>query len=566
MAQAGIRLAESDSWFLSCHLAHECALSAGWRGNGLMTDVGRRCPLVQTCRVEFSDLASGVPCLEKGLSGGLVFNVSVCGCFLLVAEGVIIYVYELVQDDLRAITSIAAPTRVLGMSMDTSARRFAVAALLDGRMGLVCNIRGGRDASGPAAVIDPSPRPATNPHCSIFTTQLLPNNNGQTNAGPSSSIQQPERELTTVEVKNGKDKLALRGLDDNNRREANWVNQEFNVRYPQLASSDESPPRLPFESGHGTTYRYLCSEDDPPRSVAICPQRQCVAFGCSAGLELHWVDALTGQDLNRWFPLTGPSEHLYFLPPRRGVDSSRKLRLISSACHPAFRPALARRFFQANKSVVPGFGSFWGSIGPGSRTPCLSGYTKDCDHFRAVPLSDGFHVMFCDPESGMLCVGSDAPLGDPRRLIRKIMLCPPDEVSQPRVEASKLIPRLYAASSELSYGPRIVAVYGDTLVLYCIPPDVFGLSRKEQQVSVNCAVLTGEDVKNAEWLDWWPRDDIPANVPEPPDTQHQGPKPIWPLFIRGTAFGQLNNVVDVAVSGANGLTIWAFALHGTGVA
>lgn len=36
-----------------------------------------------------------------------------------------------------------------------------------------------------------------------------------------------------------------------------------------------------------STYYSLCNDDNPPRSVAICPQRRCVAFGCSNGIELH---------------------------------------------------------------------------------------------------------------------------------------------------------------------------------------------------------------------------------------------------------------------------------------
>ena len=34
-------------------------------------------------------------------------------------------------------------------------------------------------------------------------------------------------------------------------------------------------------------YKNLCSREDGPRSVAICPQRKCVAFGCHGGIELH---------------------------------------------------------------------------------------------------------------------------------------------------------------------------------------------------------------------------------------------------------------------------------------
>ena len=109
------------------------------------------------------------------------------------------------------------------------------------------------------------------------------------------------------------------------------------------------------------------------------------------------VDALTGQDLNRWFPLTAPSDFLYFLPPRRGIDSAKKLRLISSAVHPKDVSPLARRF-----GVGPDSLAFWDTWEPRA---------GQSDHFQAVPLSDGYHILFIDPESGGLCLGSDAPLG-----------------------------------------------------------------------------------------------------------------------------------------------------------
>ena len=36
-------------------------------------------------------------------------------------------------------------------------------------------------------------------------------------------------------------------------------------------------------------YRNICTDEDPPCSVAISPTRQCVAFGCKTGVELYWV-------------------------------------------------------------------------------------------------------------------------------------------------------------------------------------------------------------------------------------------------------------------------------------
>ena len=71
----------------------------------------------------------------------------------MVANGCLVYLYELNRTHkttgietvdspgaLRPVTSIICPRRVLACSMDTSSNRYAIAILLDGRMGLVCDI------------------------------------------------------------------------------------------------------------------------------------------------------------------------------------------------------------------------------------------------------------------------------------------------------------------------------------------------------------------------------------------------------------------------------------------
>jgi hypothetical protein len=155
---------------------------------------------------------------------------------------------------------------------------------------------------------------------------------------------------------------------------------------------------------------------------------------------------------------------LYFLSPRPGFESAKKLRLISSAAHPEDRPAISRKFFGR-----PTMSAFWGSFGfestsnrPGS---------PSCDHYHAIPLSDGYHVLFIDPANGLLKLGCDAPLGRPTKLLRKITFVPPEQ---------NMVPRLYSAAADLSQGVRIVVTYGDSLVLYGIPPDVIRLSQMEQ--------------------------------------------------------------------------------------
>ena len=141
------------------------------------------------------------------------------------------------------------------------------------------------------------------------------------------------------------------------------------------------------------------------------------------------------------------------------------MRLISSAAHPEDRPAISRKFFGR-----PMVSSFWGSFGfesiarhPGS---------PSCDHYHAIPLSDGHHVLFIDPPSGRLALGCDAPVGGPTKLLRKIIFIPPEHNAKPR---------LYSAAADLSQGLRVVVAYGHTIVLYNVPPDVCRLSKTGQK-------------------------------------------------------------------------------------
>ena len=52
--------------------------------------------------------------------------------------------------------------------------------------------------------------------------------------------------------------------------------------------------RVETEAQSQIVYRNVCMAEDPPYSVAISPNRQCVAFGCKAGVELYWVCRDTG--------------------------------------------------------------------------------------------------------------------------------------------------------------------------------------------------------------------------------------------------------------------------------
>lgn len=264
---------------------------------------------------------------------------------------------------------------------------------------------------------------------------------------------------------------------------------------------------IPVITAATALYTNLGSPDDEPRSVAICPNRKCTAYGCRMGIELHWVDALTGGDLSRWFPLAAPSDYLYFLPTRGNVDIRKKLRLISSAADPSMTtltrresntvewkyrstpPSTSRR--QSMTSLFFGnlpFPTAAGSADEWSNSQTTTQRqsrivegvlrTVDCDHHGAVPISDGIHLLFTDPVTKFLCLGADAPLGGHTKLLRKVVFSPP------HVDAEKTnapTPWRYTAGQELKWGVRVVAAYHDgSTVLYNVPRDLFECLQSSQ--------------------------------------------------------------------------------------
>ena len=390
-AQADLELQECDGhissdnvnleWLLSGRLATECSLRPDWTGNGLFRSPwwspdGEYAPtvgLVRTSQTDFSELSNGYTPMSSGEVGaGLHFTVSVCNKFLLVTEGCIIYIYSLRANwlhthqpggHLSPMTTIICPHRVLAVSMDTSSDRFAVAGLLEGRLGIVCDLHQGSATSkhppGPRSLSDTlrdAKSPVHDPHPSsdhILTEATSPHLYGTTNPEnldrramyPSDrAMARAMAEATIPDVHGARPVGTSWTLDDL------YLNPVS--RSPQDLPTLTNASYIPIENGPRSIYRNLCSAEDPPRSVAICPQRRCVAFGCAAGIELHWIDALTGQDLNRWFPLTAPSDFLYFLPPRSGVDSAKKLRLISSACHPKEQGKLRNQVFPGGSECL----------------------------------------------------------------------------------------------------------------------------------------------------------------------------------------------------------------------
>ena len=505
-----------EEWAMSTRLAFECSLRLGWGGNGIDRAVAGGSSLVLTSETDFSDLSDGC-------DAALHVTVSVCGKFALIVEGCVIYIYRLTSHAtsssicggcLEPLTSIICPRHVLAVSMDTSSQRYAIAALMDDRTGLVCDIN-------PLAYRRETAYERAGP---------IVHERQDYRASVLSSGNAGER-IVTEQASSYDSSSAhsyLRSAIPHVRPAAYQSPYDSTQCMPPFSRVlSEKFSGIPIETGPRSIYRSLCSPDDPPLSVAICPQRRCVAFGCSSGIELHWVDALTGQDLNRWFPLTAPSDFLYFLPPRKGVDSAKKLRLISSAGRPGQKGGLRGRF-----ASVGGRWEGAGLVGWGDDEERAR---EEIDHFKAVPLSDGYHVLFTDPVSGCLCLGNDAPVGRPTKLRRRFMLLGPDiQASELGAATTKVLPSAYAVGQELRWGVRVVVGYGDRIWLFSIPPDLFahhGNGDREEWKSDYCAT-------------------------NPTDILNDEPQPIK---LNGIEVGEVEGLVDLAIDSTPGcFTIWAF--------
>lgn len=546
--QSGAKPVDGE-WVLSKRLATECSLRPDWTGNGLPKDESddnriRPTSLHIASTTDFSELGNGYGQAGEAQNGSAFHcTVSACNRFVLVTESCVIYIYS-IQDIARVVhrpgghlsplTSVICPHRILAVSMDTTAQRFAVAALLEGRVGIVCDLLNG--TAGPGIISSPralptgirdSRGPMYSPWSSsehVMTELRSPHDYAVFQLANDRATALAIAEATLPEVHAARATRQLWTIEDPLCTPSTTSQSSHGHDTPMGATG-----HMPVANGARSIYRNLCSAEDPPRCVAICPQRRCVAFGCAAGIELHWSDALTGQELNRWFPLTAPSDFLYFLPPRPGVDSAKKLRLISSAGHPKLKEALHGRFFPTSVNGRTRHQSMtWDETLPGGEL--ADGPWRGigwCNHVRAVPVSDGWNILFTDPEEGDLCLGSDAPLGTrATKLMRRFIF------AGPRDDEGKIIlPNVYTSGGELKWGVRIVVGYGEALWLFVVPPDVYS---------------TNKGGENEEPLE-------PNMVDR-----------VEPISIRGVEIGRVPALIDVSVDASGGdLTIWAFAADGT---
>lgn len=197
------------------------------------------------------------------------------------------------------------------------------------------------------------------------------------------------------------------------------------------------------------------------------------------------------------------------------------------------------------------------------------------DHSQAVPLSDGHHILFLDNATRLLCLGSDEPAGSAYRLSRKFVFLLP--IGTQIKDAT--VARVFAASGDTDVGVRVVAAYGERIVLYTVPADALKYSTAEQEGTVQTPQTPFQELESVQVLKHPISNAI--SIPEFFDTSarfhrvnmkwihhlRDGDQEVsslerlWPMRIAGSVIGSLEGVTALAVqeSVGDGLTVWAFS-------
>lgn len=227
--------------------------------------------------------------------------------------------------------------------------------------------------------------------------------------------------------------------------------------------------------------------------------------------------------------------------------------------------------------------SYWFSMtGPWTWTPSARKQPFfGNSHSRALPLSDGYHILFTDDDTRLLCLGADLPPGSAQRLSRKFIFEPPPQLW---IDEEPPVPNMYAAGFDLENGARIAAAYGDSIVIYSVPIDALKYSTAEQEETLQALsepfeeletvdILThpaskataileampdrkrsaGMEQLNMAWTHW---------LPAAGDHMPESPEEIWPLRIPGTYIGSTTSPVALSVQAGSAIAVWTWDKNG----
>ena len=515
-------LEESLAWKMSRRFATECVLS------GRKTNVERP-GFLTTCVVDFSNLSyerpertaksrrADVKDSRRATRGKSKFHVSNCGHYLLVTVDCRIYVYHLLTKKTGSRPQLNAE--------DERDLDLALVACVTCPFGVVTTTM---DTSSSKLVIAALLRNRVGMVCDL----TAPNDAGYENLKHAAPLRSP-------------------GAGGSSMR--------------------RGTPLMEVTAKH--YFHDVCSTEDRPRSIAICSGRHCVAFGSGTNVELHWIDEKTSRECRQQFPMSQPSEILHFLPKQS--ESPAELRLISSLAGPATPSCHCHSASQGERHQPCPLRLL-------ADVQCFTRWTPEqnsslsllrathCHHYRAIPINDSMHILFIEPRTNQLCIGSDAPIGGSTSLTRALVCVPPPSNATHDTK-EELAPTVFAAGSNLDWGLRIVAAYGDRIVLYSVPLDVFNVIRKEREKQ-------GENVIGDSDLarDWFLENNQRSQKRRDSlvQTQNGDWEPLlsvsyrptatmWPFKIYGKQIGRMPNVVELAIqTSSGGARVWAFGASG----
>ncbi|CVK99872.1 uncharacterized protein FMAN_02585 [Fusarium mangiferae] len=203
-------------------------------------------------------------------------------------------------------------------------------------------------------------------------------------------------------------------------------------------------------------------------------------------------------------------------------------------------------------------------------------------HYRPVPLGDGDHILYTDPRTGTLSLGSDATGGFLDRLICKAQFRPP-------MHTTSTLPVLYTAVSDTRFGVCVMATFSvgsgydspgediltrpispdpsitsdadkQMIVLYMIPPDVLavishGLCRQ------HCMNATQHDENGSLLVEIGSR---PKGSCNEIDSEVDGFAGVTtcPLEVRGLPVAICCNLVELVLDSGADMILWAFCEQG----
>ncbi len=166
----------------------------------------------------------------------------------------------------------------------------------------------------------------------------------------------------------------------------------------------------------------------------------------------------------------------------------------------------------------------------------------------------------------MLCLGSDAPVGGPTKLLRKIWFHCPERNGISRSTVSNT-PISYTAGSDLSRGVRVVAGFDtgtdeQSIWLFSVPSDIFAVSQHKQASSTAATWLNPSsshkaELEQDEWMDWWPDDGLQQwlGQSQNPAAGAVLPRSLWPVKIQGQMIGTCKGLVDLVIDSGPDMTI-----------